>query len=146
MTIGRGTKARELHDGAGLCSPGRWIPEQRKLPENEIVEKFSQKIKKPVTERLFSDLFAELACGRVKDCPFEDLEKSGKSVSAVREARSRSQEKTSRDKFTSGVQTTGELSEMHRRPRTKCGQLCKRSVRRRRGQDASCASRFPTQK
>ena len=95
MTRGRVTKARELHDGAGLRSPGRWIPEQRHLTESEILEEFRETIKKNVTDRLGSDLFAKLACGRVKDCPFEGLEKNlGKSVSAVREARSRSQEKT----------------------------------------------------
>ena len=37
LMTGRGTKAREMHDGASLCSPGRWPPEQRKLPENAVL-------------------------------------------------------------------------------------------------------------
>ena len=55
MTMARGSKARELHDGAGLCSPGRWIPEQRHLPENEVLGEFREMIKNYVTERLSSD-------------------------------------------------------------------------------------------
>ena len=27
-----GGKMRELHDGAGLCSPGRWLPKDRLVP------------------------------------------------------------------------------------------------------------------
>ena len=33
MVTGRGEKTRKFHDGAGLCSPDRWPPERRKLPD-----------------------------------------------------------------------------------------------------------------
>ena len=33
MKILHGTRTRDLWDGAGLCSPGRWKKDRRKLPE-----------------------------------------------------------------------------------------------------------------
>ena len=74
MMIGRGTKAREMHDGAGLCSPGRWPPEQRKLPENAVLTELQTLLKRYVARHFGSDLFARLACGKVKECPFEAIE------------------------------------------------------------------------
>ena len=32
VSVSRGSKAREIDDGGGLCSPGRWPPEWRRLP------------------------------------------------------------------------------------------------------------------
>ena len=74
MMIGRGTKAREMHDGAGLRSSGRWPPEQRKLPQNAVLTELQTLLKQYVARHLGSDLFARLAFGKVKECPFEGIE------------------------------------------------------------------------
>ena len=74
MMIGRGSKAREMHDGAGLCSPGRWAPEQRRLPENTVLSELRGLLKQHVVRYLGADLFARLACGKVKECSFDEIE------------------------------------------------------------------------
>ena len=94
MMIGRGTKARELHDGAGLCSLGHWILEQKHLPENEALGEFREMIKKYVRERLSSDLLANLVCERTvrlkvrknsgKRCTFCSRNKEQKSERHLR--------------------------------------------------------------
>ncbi len=39
LTVGRGLQLRAIRDGAGLCSPGRWAPQQRRVvDEPKIVE------------------------------------------------------------------------------------------------------------
>ena len=80
MMIGRGSKAREMHDGAGLCSPGRWLPEQRKLPENPVLSELQGMLKQYVVRYLGTDLFARLACGKVKECPFDEIEQLREKV------------------------------------------------------------------
>ena len=42
MRVRQGHRIRELGDEAGICSPGRWSPAKRKLPElNGLAEKLS---------------------------------------------------------------------------------------------------------
>ena len=72
LTTGSGSATRELHDGAGLCSPGRWPLDKRRLPDNDTLNTARDMVKNFVTRHLSTDLFAKLACGRVKSCPFED--------------------------------------------------------------------------
>ena len=74
MMIRRGTKAREMHDGAGLCSSGRWAPEQRTLPDNEVLREFRHLLQQHVVPYLDSDLFARLTFGKIKENPFDGVE------------------------------------------------------------------------
>ena len=72
-----------MHDGAGLCSPGRWAPEQRRLPENTVLSELRGLLKQHVVRDLGTDLFARLACGKVKECPFDEIEQLRESVYAL---------------------------------------------------------------
>ena len=38
LLVGRGPHEREVHDGAGLCSPGRWAIEKRNRPRQKCYE------------------------------------------------------------------------------------------------------------
>ena len=67
MMIGRGPMSREMNDGASLCSPGRWLPEQRKLPENAVLSEFRELLKQHVVRHLGSNFFA-------KQCDCSELE------------------------------------------------------------------------
>jgi hypothetical protein len=43
---------REYHDGAGLCSPGRWAFSQRRLPENSTMDSILQELLSFLTDWL----------------------------------------------------------------------------------------------
>ena len=58
--------------GAGLCSPGRWPFDKRKLPDNDTLTTARDLIKNFVTQHLSTDLFAKPACGRIENCPFKE--------------------------------------------------------------------------
>ena len=68
---------RSLHDGGGLCSPGRWPPERRQLPgaSNDAVRSAFTHGLRCWQKRLLgapggeSRAFAELACGRLRSAP-----------------------------------------------------------------------------
>ena len=71
---------RSLHDGGGLCSPGRWPPERRRLPDSSndaIRAAFAQGLR-CWQKRLCGTpggearAFAEIACGRLKSSPCRD--------------------------------------------------------------------------
>ena len=80
MIIGRGEKAREFHDGAGLCSLGRWPPESRKLPDSRLLSELREDLREYVIPLLGSTLFSRLACGKVNECPFRGLEELREKV------------------------------------------------------------------
>ena len=42
LSVGRGSRRRELQDGGGLCSPGLWPPERRRHADAPIVEAFRE--------------------------------------------------------------------------------------------------------
>ena len=75
MTVGRLEKAREICDGAGRCSPGRWPPLTRPRPSSNLVRDVGTAIRRCI-QRLdqdghtLDDLFDKLASGRVHGNPF----------------------------------------------------------------------------
>ena len=79
LTTGSGPATREIHDGAGLCSPGRWPIEKRRLPDNEVNDETRRMLKDFAAQHLSTDLFAKLACGRIESCP------SGESLRELRD-------------------------------------------------------------
>ena len=84
-----GYKSRGLQDGGGLCSPGRWTPETRKLPENGYGE--LRKGLLDVVIGLGPDnrkrIFGALATGKIGTEDFKPLlgilEGAGKEVAKV---------------------------------------------------------------
>jgi hypothetical protein len=78
-----GGKARCLHDGAGLCSPGRWHPEARREtgwaglgPLKSALLALLHKHLAPVPRLVFA-----MACGQVRTCPFsEELLRAGREL------------------------------------------------------------------
>ena len=72
MSVGTGPFARDIRDGLGLCSPGRWPPGKRRVPSTPglrtLDEAFEAELKHlPVTRML-----SELACGKHKGTPFPE--------------------------------------------------------------------------
>ena len=67
-------KKRELHDGGGLCSPGRWLPPRRKIcswkPLRSVSERLSALLLKSLGEP--AKVCLKLACGKSSDSPFPD--------------------------------------------------------------------------
>ena len=66
-------------DGGGLCSPGRWTPEKRRLPRNlsgmkESMSNLFGEAVMTASNRKDDSLgfMLKLAAGRVKTCPFEE--------------------------------------------------------------------------
>ena len=80
MIIGRGEKAREFHDGAGLCSLGRWPPESRKLPDSRLLSELRGELREYATPLLDGALFSRLACGKVNEGPFLGREELRETV------------------------------------------------------------------
>ena len=72
LMVGSSPLTRELHDGAGLCSPGLWPIERRRPPGSPLLCNFSQLLKGFVIKLLDTKVFERLACGKVEDCPFGD--------------------------------------------------------------------------
>ena len=70
---------RALHDGAGLCSPGRWPVKRRRLPSSErasstcswFEEAFNSWLEK-VGGETAKGIFWKMAAGKVQQSPFEE--------------------------------------------------------------------------
>ena len=75
-----GAGQRPFHDGAGLCSPGRWLPEKR--ARDAIAQKLHDELMNVLSAT--GDLVrlaCRLATGSVKECPFsEELLEQGRSI------------------------------------------------------------------
>ena len=72
---------RTIHDGGGLCSPGRWPVTQRSLVESKNGRHLGSMCKKLFLEWIqgqdkkqggAQDVFWKLAAGRYKESPFQD--------------------------------------------------------------------------
>jgi hypothetical protein len=66
-------KVRDLVDGAGLCSPGRWHPHNRRLPDNEGLAEGLLKAMGycPV---VWEALIYKLLTGTLQQCPFTEVQ------------------------------------------------------------------------
>ncbi len=76
IAAGWGPYARDMRDGAGLCSPGIWPPERRRRPSASMLTALAAALKRAV-ERLpetagcsAEELFDNLANGRCVQNPF----------------------------------------------------------------------------
>ena len=69
-----GGKSRDCHDGAGLCSLGRWLPPKRVGPIGEFSYNLKGKIKAIITRHIDNPvkLVCSMACGKISSCPFSD--------------------------------------------------------------------------
>ena len=73
IRVRQGYKIRDLEDGAGLCSPGRWTPASRRLPFDDS---FATKLVSAMeldTEKWDKFLVAMLA-GKLPESPFTTSE------------------------------------------------------------------------
>jgi len=69
-----GGKSREFHDGCGLCSPGRWLPKDRKLCVWPGASKLRDAWLKLLYDKLGepSRIVLKLACKQYEISPFDD--------------------------------------------------------------------------
>jgi hypothetical protein len=68
-------KSRPMHDGGGLCSPGRWLPKLRKKCEWDLTESVGASLLTLLRLDLTSSTAKTclgLACGKFVDSPFSD--------------------------------------------------------------------------
>ncbi len=76
LRAGQGPHSREVHDGAGLCSPGRWPPERRTPPTAWAVKALGAALRREVVSLSTSagfdaeTIFDKLAAGDFQDSPF----------------------------------------------------------------------------
>ena len=70
LQVGQGPKQRGIRDGAGLCSPGRWAPRHRQLPETAVIKAVHCEICQFCDRYITPKLFSELACGKHDKSPF----------------------------------------------------------------------------
>ncbi len=76
LRAGLGPHSREIHDGAGLCSPGRWPPERRSPPTAWTIKAFGAALRREVVALTSSAglgaeaVFDKLATGGFQDSPF----------------------------------------------------------------------------
>ena len=66
LEVGQGPKAR------GLCSPGRWAPQDRNLPDGPAIQEIRKALLAFASDKVSSHLFAQLAAGRVSKSPFSE--------------------------------------------------------------------------
>ena len=72
MEVGLGYTSREICDGQGLASPGRWSPEERRYPDTALWKAASEPIL-PFPRRCGTTaLLSRLAMGQVTESPFEE--------------------------------------------------------------------------
>ena len=74
LWTGRAGKARELQDGAGLCSPGRWRVEDRRYPSSNIWTTISNAVWECAVAWGKPELFEALSRGEVAAIPFASSE------------------------------------------------------------------------
>ena len=79
-------KSRPMHDGCGLCSPGRWLPKNRKRCSWKSVDSVCVALRKLLAVHLDSSarVCMKLACGRFDCSPFSDsLLQEGRRILAI---------------------------------------------------------------
>ena len=94
LSVGRGARRRDMQDGGGLCSPGLWPPDKRRLPPLgrqylKAVEDVMDKVELQRGHGFWNRLVCSLACSRIVDDPFggADLRVKEAFVTILREAK-----------------------------------------------------------
>ena len=69
-------KQKEFHDGSGLCSPGRWAPDRRNLPEatangSDLAKLLSDRLHMLVSKMEYKKKISVLAAGKGEVGPFD---------------------------------------------------------------------------
>ena len=72
MEVGLGYTSREICDGQGLASPGRWSPEDRRYPVSQVWHAASEPIMEFSRWHGTAALLTRLAMGQVTESPFEE--------------------------------------------------------------------------
>ena len=72
MRVGVGYTARDICDGQGLPSPGRWPVASRRYPEPPIWKTVTRKFEQFSAQYGTSELLVNLALGRVQENPFSE--------------------------------------------------------------------------
>ena len=72
MEVGLGYTSREICDGQGLASPGRWSPEERRYPESTLWKAASEPIMDFTRKHGTTELLTRLAMGQVTESPFDE--------------------------------------------------------------------------
>ena len=77
ISVGKLSKRRDFIDGGGLCSPGLWLPENRRLPVGtpcKLREWMLESLKQrsATTKKPLKVLLAELVGGKIADDPFPE--------------------------------------------------------------------------
>ena len=70
MRVGVGYTARDMCDGQGLPSPGRWPVASRRYPASPIWKALTRKFEQFSAQFGTSELLMNLALGRVQENPF----------------------------------------------------------------------------
>ena len=71
MEVGIGYTSREVCDGQGLCSPGRWAPADRRYPTGSRWEPVAKLFMDFARSHGTTDLLTHLALGQVPSSPFD---------------------------------------------------------------------------
>ena len=72
MRVGVGYTARDMCDGQGLPSPGRWPIASRRYPASPIWKAVTRKFEQFSTQYGTAELLMNLALGRVQENPFSE--------------------------------------------------------------------------
>ena len=72
VQVGSGARVKGLRDGGGLCSPGRWSPSRRRLPDlgldiAALLDSVIDEAEHSHGQGFGRRVVCELACGRVSD-------------------------------------------------------------------------------
>ena len=113
LVRGSGSATRELHDGAGLCSPCRWPFGKRRLPDNDTLTTARDLIKNFVTQHLSTDLFGKLACGRIENVQRRARRTERRNVPTVSTDRATAQEEEFGRRVSTRIQTPRSCHDHH---------------------------------
>ena len=73
VMVHAGSKTRSLEDGLGLCSPGRWRPQDRRLPNvGSLAKEFREAMGLKSAD--WDNTLMRMMLGKLEGCPFSNEE------------------------------------------------------------------------